>query len=122
MEEEVFIFITMFLVIGACISVLFFSRYKHEQLRQRTLQKALDAGQQLTPELLESLGKSTDTGVRDYRRGILVTLFGVALLVFSLLADIDKDVRAVFPYLSLFPIFIGLGYLFVWKTKNGQQG
>jgi hypothetical protein len=121
MNPEVMVFIALFLVVGGCFITIFISRYKQDKLRQKTLQKALEVGQQLTPELLESLGKTIDTGVRDYRRGVLITLFGATALIVSLVADIPGEARQVFPYLSLFPLLIGIGYLIVWKTQSGKR-
>lgn len=121
MISEVFIFAILFLVVGGTLVALFTTLLKREQARQQTLQKALDSGQQLTPELVEALGKSIDLEARDYKRGVLISLFGVAFLVFALLIDMPDEAARVIPYLSLFPIFIGFGYLLVWKTRAGRR-
>lgn len=121
MHSEVVIFIVMFLAAGSTLVALFVTLLKREQARQQTLQKAMENGQQLTPELVNTLGKSVDLEARDYRRGVLITLFGVAFLVFTLLVEMPPEPRQVLPYLSLFPLFIGVGYLVVWKTKAGNK-
>lgn len=120
MISEIIIFIVMFLVAGSTLAVLFFTLLKREQARQHTLQKAIENGQQLTPELVNTLGKTVDPGSRDFRRGVIITLFGVAFLLFAILVEFPPEAAGVVPLISLFPIFIGLGYLLVWKTKGGK--
>ena len=121
MYSEVFIFIVMFLAAGSVLITLLLTLLKREQARQETLQKAMENGQQLTPELVNTLGKSVDVEARDYRRGVIITLFGVAFLLFGLLVPMDQESKEVVPYFSLFPLFLGGGYLVVWKTKGGRS-
>lgn len=120
MHSEVIIFIVMFLVGGSTLVALFFTLLKREQTRQQTLQKAMENGQQLTPELVNTLGKTVDHEARDYRRGVILCLFGAAFLLFTLLVPMEPQAKEVVPFFALFPLFIGFGYLVVWKTKGGR--
>lgn len=121
MNPEVFIFAIMFLVAGGALLGLFVTMLKREQARQQTLQKAMENGQQLTPELVNTLGNSIDLEARDFRRGIIITMFGLAFLLVTLLVPMHPEPKSVVPFLSLFPLFIGIGYLVVWKTKAGKK-
>lgn len=49
-----------------------------------TVQKAIDQGAELTPELLTKLGAASNPRVRDLRRGIVFLALGVAGLLCSL--------------------------------------
>jgi hypothetical protein len=120
-HDDLMLFSILFLIIGGGLIFVFISQYKREQLRQMTLQKAIEKGYELTPELLEKLGLDIDQGQRDYRRGILVTLFGATALVVSLLIDLPGHTRQTYHYLSTFPLIIGLGYLFVWRTSSRRK-
>ena len=118
---SIWIPIMMFATIGVVFVTLFINAAKKEESRQRTLQRAVENGQQLTPELVETLGKSVDPVPRDYRRGVVITLFGIAVLIFGLAIDFGGKANDVVPYLSIFPILVGVGYLFVWKTQGGEN-
>ncbi len=82
------------------------------------VEKALEKGEKLTPELLQTLQTPNRGKFGDLRKGILWLAVGVALAIVGL----------AFPgghgpsYFALFPIFIGLGYIVIWKLspENGN--
>ena len=109
--------IALFIVVGVVVLGGFYLLTRMETLRQKTLQKALDKGTELTPAFLDSVGKSVDFDMRDLRRGILLCSFGIALLIFGILAfDLNPD-TPVYAF-SVFPFILGLAYLLVWKLQH----
>lgn len=121
MDLELIAVGVVFATISIVFVALFINRTKQEEARQKTLQRAVESGQKLTPELVETLSKSIDPEVRDYRRGILLILFAAAFFIVVTSIDIGGSADDVFQYLGLFPLFIGAGYLFVWKTGGGKK-
>ena len=82
-----------------------------------TVQKSMDTGSDLTPDLLAKLGAAINPKVRDMRRGIVLVSIGIAGLMCSMFfadADVVSGIRAG----SVFPLMMGLGFLLVWKLNK----
>ena len=82
-----------------------------------TVQKAIDRGDALTPELLMQLGAAVNPRMRDLRRGIVFLALGIAGLLCSLFFDIEQVVNGIRAG-SVFPLMLGLGFLLVWKLNR----
>jgi hypothetical protein len=120
MGGEVFIPIVMFIVIGFSLSAFFYWNHKNRQSIMETVQKALDNGSELTPELLSRLGAAVNPRARDLRRGIVILSIGVAGLLCSLFfadPEVVNGLRAG----SMFPLMMGIGFLLVWRLNRQQE-
>ncbi len=109
--------IVMFIVIGFAVLGYFYWNYKNRSSIMETVQKAIDKGDSLTPELLTQLGAAGNPRVRDMRRGIVFLALGIAGLLCSFFfpeADIVNGIRAA----SVFPLMLGIGFLIVWKLNK----
>lgn len=109
--------IVMFIVIGIAVLGYFYWNHKNRASIMETVQKAIDKGGELTPDLLKQLGASADPKIRDMRRGIVFLFLGIAGLLCSLFfqeADVINGIRAG----SVFPLMLGLGFLLVWKLNK----
>ena len=114
---EAMIPIIMFIVLGIVILGYYFWNHKSRETIMATVQKAMDQGKELTPELLMQLGAAVNPKVRDLRRGIVFLSLGIAGLLCSLFfnaADVVNGIRAG----SVFPLMLGLGFLLVWKLNK----
>jgi hypothetical protein len=114
---EAMIPIIMFIVLGIVILGYYFWNHKNRETIMATVQKAMDQGKELTPELLMQLGAAVNPKVRDLRRGIVFLSLGIAGLLCSLFfnaADVVNGIRAG----SVFPLMLGLGFLLVWKLNK----
>ena len=114
---EAMIPIIMFIVLGIVILGYYFWNHKNRETIMATVQKAMDQGKELTPELLMQLGAAVNPKVRDLRRGIVFLSLGIAGLLCSLffdVADVVNGIRAG----SVFPLMLGLGFLLVWKLNK----
>ena len=114
---EAMIPIIMFIVLGIVILGYYFWNHKNRETIMDTVQKAMDQGKELTPELLMQLGAAVNPKVRDLRRGIVFLSLGIAGLLCSLFfnaADVVNGIRAG----SVFPLMLGLGFLLVWKLNK----
>ena len=109
--------IIMFIVLGIVILGYYYWNHKNRETIMDTVQKAMDQGKELTPELLMQLGAAVNPKVRDLRRGIVFLSLGIAGLLCSLFfnaEDVVNGIRAG----SVFPMMLGLGFLLVWKLNK----
>ena len=109
--------IVMFIVLGLVIVAYYYWNHRNRVSIMDTVQKAIEQGEQLTPELLDRLGAAVNPRMRDLRRGVVFLSLGVAGLLCSLFfdfADVVNGIRAA----SVFPLMLGLGFLIVWKMNR----
>ena len=111
-----------FTVLGGPLLLAAFWLWLRAQHRRDLLQladRAMDKGQALDPELVESLKTTArPTPERDMRRGIIYLSLALAVCVFA--ATVGEEVLLA---LSSFPGFIGLAYLlFSWKSRADTTG
>ena len=109
--------IVMFIVIGIAVLGYFYWNHKNRQSVMETVQKAIDAGGELSSDLLSQLGAAVNPRFRDFRRGVIFLALGIAGLLCSLFfgdPDVVNGIRAG----SVFPLMLGLGFLLVWKLNT----
>jgi hypothetical protein len=109
--------ISMFIMLGVVLVGYFFWNHKNRASIMETVQKAIDQGKELTPELLAQLGAAVNPKARDLRRGIVFLSLGIAGLLCSLFFnhyEVINGIRAG----SVFPLMLGLGFLLVWKLNK----
>jgi len=114
---ELYIPIVLFIVIGITVLGYFFMNHKNRVTIMDTVQKAIDRGDALTPELLTQLGAAVNPRARDLRRGVVFLSLGVAGLLCSMFfaeAEVSNGIRAG----SMFPLLLGAGFLIVWKLNK----
>jgi len=87
-------------------------RFRGERTRliYETAVKLADKGQPVPPELFQNLNQPSS----DLRRGLVLTLFGIAL-------SISLFEIGTFWTFGLIPAFMGIGYLIVWQFERRQQ-
>ena len=115
--EDQWIPIVMFIVIGVGVLGYFYWNHKNRASIMETVQKAIDKGSELTPELMMQLGATGNPRIRDMRRGIVFLSLGIAGLLCSLFfpdPDVVNGIRAG----SVFPLMLGIGFLIVWKLNK----
>jgi Domain of unknown function (DUF6249) len=116
MTEEM-IPIVLFIVLGTILLAYFYWNHQSRVTIMNTVQRALDQGKELTPELLVHLGAAGNPRIRDMRRGVVFLSLGVAGLLCSLFfadPEVVDGIRAG----SVFPLMLGLGFLIVWKLNK----
>jgi hypothetical protein len=109
--------ITMFIVLGFAVLGYFYWNHQNRVTIMKTVEKAMDKGAELTPELLIQLGAAGDPRIRDMRRGIVFLSLGVAGGLCSLFfadPEIVNGIRAG----TVFPLMLGIGFLIVWKLNK----
>jgi hypothetical protein len=109
--------IVLFAVLGLVVIAYFYWNHKNRLSIMETVQKAIDQGKELTPELLTQLGAAGNPRIRDMRRGVVFLSLGIAGLLCSLFfgdADVVNGIRAG----SVFPLMLGFGFLIVWVLNK----
>ena len=117
MEEGLWIPIVLFIVTGICTIGFLYFNHKNRNAIMDTVQKSMDTGSDLTPDLLAKLGAAINPKIRDMRRGIVLMSIGIAGLMCSMFfadADVMSGIRAG----SVFPLMMGAGFLLVWRLNK----
>ena len=111
--------IVLFIVIGIALSLAFYYRYRTRKEVQESVRAAIDKGQELTPELLKSLGEAGDPKIADLRRGTISIAIGLAFVTFALVLG-EEDARRPLTAISAFPFLLGLAYLGLWRFGHSS--
>jgi Mg2+ and Co2+ transporter CorA len=112
--EGLFIPITLFVSIAAVLLGFIFNRTKVKAKQQQTIQKIIESGQNLSPELIASVAKKEQNEHVDISRGILLICFAVAMVIFGLMGIKDSG----FAWLGAFPLALGVAFLIIDKIKR----
>lgn len=115
--EGILVPISMFAMLAIVIPAYFFWNHRNRVSIMETVQKAIDQGKDLTPELLMSLGATMNPRMRDLRRGVVFLSLGIAGLLCSLFFDVPDVVNGIRAG-SVFPLMLGLGFMVVWKMNK----
>jgi hypothetical protein len=92
-----------------------------------TVEEAIKAGQQLSPELVESLGVQAKKPANDLKTGAILLAVAAALVTFgTMVGGIDSDsgdAQLAFTGIAAFPGFIGLVLIAfgLIKPKNSDE-
>ncbi len=113
------IFTTLFgapvLVVAA---IMFFSYLKSRSLH-RTVRMMVEKGQPV-PEALFAPGTPRVRARSDMRRGIVLTMIGLGLIIF--LAAVNGGFAGGEWAIGVIPLMIGAGYLLVWQLEGRKNG
>ena len=101
--EDILVPIVLFLTVGIVVSLNFYYRYRTRQSIQATVRTAIEQGQPLTPEVLESLSDSLSSKHSDLRRGVISVAIGIALFSFAQLIG-EPDAEGPMRALAAFPL------------------
>lgn len=105
--------ISLFLTIGAVFMLAFYLKYRTRHDVQNTVRTAIERGESLSPELIETLATSISSPYADLRKGVISLAIGAAGLAFATLLG-EEEATGPLMALSAFPILVGIGYLGLW--------
>ncbi len=128
MEEEVvavFVPIVLFIAIAVVMCVGSYLRHRNIEAVQKTVQTAIEQGQELTPEFLERLAQAPQRGKdngekTDLRRGVILITVGLGIAAFGLLVGKGEAMRPMLAIGTL-PFLIGTAYLGLWKFSQSDK-
>ena len=109
----------MFAALAVILSFFFWFRYRARSEMQQTIRAAIERGQELTPDLVESLGKpakpSKDKDLRYALIWIAVAIGFGAMGGAIGAAEAEEEVFLIMSGIATFPMMIGIAYLIMWK-------
>ncbi len=111
----------VFTAITVCFWCVYHFKNKEKEKIHDTLCKAIDAGQQLSPETIKALGvQSVSATFVDLRKSVLFIVFGIAFIIFAQVIP-DNDAPQILTGMSAFPILLGIGYFIVYRLGLKEQ-
>ncbi len=120
--------IVFFLVIAVIVIAPRYFRSREREALQATLRAAIEKGQPLPPEVIDSISRDTKpvpSAARDLRTGIIWLGVAVGLCAFAYaIGYMDEDASDAFwPLIgcAAFPGFIGLAFLLMAAINRGKQ-
>ncbi|MEM9055668.1 MAG: DUF6249 domain-containing protein [Pseudomonadota bacterium] len=118
---EIVVPIALFASIIVAIWLFSHYSYKKRHTAHETLRRAIDKGQDISPELVEKMSYLSDPVKSDLRRGFLLIAFGVAFMVLGAIVPHDEPgaMRGIVGIAS-FPIILGITYLGLWRFSHDR--
>lgn len=118
--EGIFVPLGVFAAITICFWSVYHYKNKEKEKVQETICKAIDAGQQLSPETIKALGVQTMSATfADLRKSVLFIGFGIAFIIFAQVIP-DDEAPLILTGMAAFPIMIGIGYFVVYRLGLKQ--
>ena len=111
------------LVIGGIIALITYFRFRRRREVQETIRIAIEKGQELPTEFLETISspKNRPKKDQDLRRGVVLTAVGLGIGGFGFLVG---EADAVGPLMGIgsIPLLIGLALTALWilRTRHNQ--
>ena len=111
------------LVIGGIIALITYFRFRRRREVQETIRIAIEKGQELPTEFLETISspKNRPKKDQDLRRGVVLTAVGLGIGAFGFLVGEDDAVGPLMGIGSI-PLLIGLALTALWilRTRHNQ--
>lgn len=118
--EEVFAVIFIFGTPVLIVFTVFLFRYLQRNRASQVLEKMIDSGQELNPDLVKSISIQPKRPHGDLK--IALILFGIALGLIFLGAGIPEDeVGPIMAGIAAIPGMIGVAYLVFWGLISRKQ-
>ena len=123
MNEGLWVPIVMFTGLTVIISLFFWFRFRARKEMQQTIRTAIDKGQELSPDLVESLGTSQKRSkYQDLRNGMIWLAVGAGTALFGVaMGQIEDEIMPIMAGVSAMPFMIGIAYVIMWRvTERGK--
>ena len=115
---EVDLIITIGIVAVVLFAIAHGSRIIRAGATHKTLRKAIEQGQVLTPELIERLDMTPPPGLADQRIGLVLVALALALIATGIINPGEDNYRQMFT-IALFPLLVGVALLArPWLAKR----
>ena len=112
-----------FLLVGVIVGFVTYFRFRRRREVQETIRIAIEKGQELPTEFLETISspKEKPRKDQDLRRGVVLIAVGIGIGAFGVLVGEDDAVGPLMGIGSI-PFLIGLALTALWilRTRNNQ--
>ncbi len=121
-DEGIFVPIVLFLVIGGTIAISEYFKYRKRHDLQDTIRAAIEKGQELPAEVLETISnpKAQPKRDQDLRRGIVLAATGLGIGAFGYLIG-EEDAMGPLMGIGSIPLLIGLGLTLLWFLRSRHE-
>lgn len=121
--EAILVPIAFFVALTVIGSFFFWFLHRSRRDMQQTIRAAVEKGQELTPELVASLGsRRKPSKDRDLRLALLWLAIAASFALFgAAMSAIAEEVLTVMLACAAFPGMIGLAYLVMWRFTERAQ-
>lgn len=111
-----------FLLTGGIVGVVTYYRYRRRREVQETIRLAIEKGQELPAEFLETISSPKDLPKKpkkdqDLRRGIVLMAVGLGIAAFGILVGEEDAVRPLMGIGSI-PFLIGVALTALWILRS----
>lgn len=111
------------LVIGGTIALITYYRFRRRREVQETIRVAIEKGQELPTEFLETISspKSRPKKDQDLRRGVVLVAVGLGIGAFGVLVG-EEDAVGPLMGIGSIPFLIGLALTALWilRTRHNK--
>lgn len=122
MNEDVIVPIAVFASLVAVVWVVRAYSARTARDVQETIRRAMDGGQQLTPELIKALGAPRRQRGGDLRWGIVWLALGLGFAAFGgAMGNFAEEALFAITGVAAFPVFIGLALIAIHFTLSGKN-
>ena len=118
--EDILVPLGVFAAFAFCFWSVYHYKNREKEKIQDTICKAIDAGQQLSPETIKALGvRSISASFADLRKSVILICLGIAFLLFAQVIP-DDEAPQIISGVASFPIVLGIGYFIVYRLGLKQ--
>ncbi len=111
--EDTIAIISVFGVIPLIVWLVYFFRSKAHARASNLVDKMIDRGDAITPELVRTLGIRSDTQHGDLKTGMILIAIALALIVFGQVVP-EEEAGPITAGLAMFPLLVGIAYTAFW--------
>ena len=122
MDPNSIVPVTLFLVVGATVSLMAYLTWRVRHAAQETLRAAITAGQQLDENTVRALAaRPNQTPESDLRAGVQGVAAGIGFIVsavFCHFISFDNGLTNVLGVVGIVVTFIGVGNMVSWNVRS----
>ena len=111
--EETIAVLGIFGSIPFIVWLVFYFRSKAHARSSALIDKLIDKGEPVTPELVRTLGVRSNTQHRDLKAGLVLVAIALATIVFGQVIPED-EADQIMAGIAMFPLFVGIAFIAFW--------
>lgn len=111
--EETIAVLGVFGSIPFIVWLVLYFRSKAHARSSTLIEKLIDKGEPVTPEIVRSLGIKSGSQHRDLKTGMILVAIAFATMIFGSVIPED-DAHEVMTGIAMFPLFVGAAFIAFW--------
>lgn len=111
--EETIAILGIFGSIPFIVFLVFFFRSRAHARTTLLIEKMIDKGEPITPEIVRTLGIRAGNVHGDLKTGMILIAIGFAMIILGQVIP-EEEAHTVMTGVAMFPLFVGLAYVAFW--------